>query len=707
MTLVLDLESTGVPRVLHWGEDLGKLTAADIAALRYAATRPVPPSSLRDPWWFTLVPVEGDGWQGTPALSGARGGAVLYPRLTLTDTEVNHQTSDDEVRLELQDRELGLAVHIQLRLETSGLVRIRHRLINHGPIVLALANMTVMLPIPAEAEELLDLTGRWCRERSPQRLPFTLGTRLRESRRGRTGHDAPLLLVAGRAGFGFRHGEVWATHVAWSGDHVHLAERLPERAGQASAVIGGGELLRPGEVRLQPGAAYSSPWVFFTWSNNGLDGAAGRIHRWIRSRPLHPRRPRPVVLNTWEAVYFDHDIDRLRQLADVAAALGVQRFVLDDGWFLGRRDDKAGLGDWHVDPRTWPGGLHPLTDHLRKLGMEIGLWVEPEMVNQDSDLARTHPDWVLARQDRPPRSWRSQDVLDCGRPEVAEYLFLRLDALIKEYRLDYLKWDHNRDLLEAVHWPTARAGLHAHTAGVYQLLDKLRARHPALEIETCSSGGARVDLEILERTDRVWASDTNDALERQQIQRWTGLLLPPELVGTHVGPPESHTTGRRLDLSLRCLTALFGHPGIEWDITTCTKDELRTLKAWINVYNELRPLLHTGDVVRADHPDSGALLHGVVAADQSEAVFAYVRHTTSPETLPGRVRLPGLDRSRRYALTHRKEFADAVGRQLRLPAWWSDGEIELPGSILLSAGIQLPLLNPGQGLLLHLRGVKT
>ncbi|TMZ46953.1 alpha-galactosidase, partial [Klebsiella pneumoniae] len=183
---------------------------------------------------------------------------------------------------------------------------------------------------------------------------FTEGTRLRASRRGRTGHDATLFLIAGTSGFGFRRGEVWGVHTAWSGDHVHLAERLPERAGQADGLLAGGELTGSGEIRLAHGESYSTPWVYFTWSDEGLDGMSARVHRRLRSRPHHPASPRPVVLNTWEAVYFDHDLDTLKALADTAARIGVERFVLDDGWFRGRRDDSAGLGDWTVDTDVWP-----------------------------------------------------------------------------------------------------------------------------------------------------------------------------------------------------------------------------------------------------------------------------------------------------------------------------------------------------------------
>ena len=314
---------------------------------------------------------------------------------------------------------------------------------------------------------------------------------------------------------------------------------------------------------LGTGEEYATPWLYAVWSDRGLDGLSAALHAWQRARPGHPASPRPVVLNTWEAVYFDHGLERLTGLADTAAELGVERFVLDDGWFRGRRDDSAGLGDWYVDEDVWPDGLAPLIEHVRGRGMEFGLWVEPEMVNADSDLFRAHPDWVLGVPGRLPPEWRRQQVLDLANPDCFAYLLERLDALLGEYDIAFLKWDHNRDLVEA--------RVHAQTLAVYRLLDELRARHPGVEIESCASGGGRVDLGILERTDRVWASDSNDALERQAIQRWTGLLLAPELVGAHVGPPRAHTTGRTHDLSFRVATALFGHFGFEWDVSAASR----------------------------------------------------------------------------------------------------------------------------------------
>jgi alpha-galactosidase len=700
------LPGEALPQVLHWGSDPGPLEPDELARLAADLIPGVSNNAPDEPPRFSLSPGQSEGWLGRPGLAGHRDGGDSYPRFLVTGSTV---TAEDDGGTEFvvtaADETAGLALTIWLRLEATGLLRISTEVTNTGSGRYTVDGLNALLPVPDEATEVLDLTGRWCRERSPQRQPFHQGSRVRESRRGRTGHDATLLLAAGQAGFGFRSGQVWAVHAAWSGNHVHLAERFPGGAGPGGdRAIGAGELLLSGEIRLETGAAYRSPWIVFAWSDRGLDGVSERLHRWQRSRPGHPSRPRPLVLNTWEAVYFRHDDhESLLNLAEQAAAIGVERFVLDDGWFRGRRDDTAGLGDWFVDPAVWPDGLRPLADRVRELGMEFGLWFEPEMANPDSDLVRDHPDWVLAAPDRWPTLSRNQLVVDVAHPEVYQYLLERLDSLVSELDIAYLKWDHNRDLLEAVH--AGAAGVHEQTAAVYRLLDELRQRHPALEIESCSSGGARVDLGILERTDRVWASDTNDPVERQQIQRWTSTLIPPELIGAHVGPRVAHTTGRASDLNFRCATALFGHAGIEWDITSANPDEIALLTEWAGLYRELRPLLHSGDVVRADQVEEGIWVHGVVARDRSEAVYAYLRLETSPSAVGGRIRLPGLDPQIRYSLTRRDEIG-AVGLIQRASSeWWQAGTASARGAVFEQIGLPAPPLNPGQAMVLHLRAL--
>ncbi len=693
VSVLVDLRS-GQPAVLHWGALLPETGLADLPLGLEPA---VAHSALDEPGVLALVADRAAGHRGRPGLTGSRaGGQDFSPRLVLTDCRLEGPTA---VVLTCADPAAGLELRSELRLAEGGLLRLRHELRNTGEDVYRLGELTCTLPLPARATELLDLTGRHCRERIPQRHPLARGAWVREARHGRTGHDATLLLTAGTPGFANRSGDVWSVHLGWSGDSTSWAERLPGGQG----VLGASELLGPGEVELAPGQSYATPWLYAATSQRGLDGLGDAHHRWLRSRPGHPSALRPVVLNTWEAVYFDHDLDRLRELADVAAGVGVERFVLDDGWFLHRRDDTAGLGDWVVDPDVWPLGLAPLIDHVRALGMSFGLWVEPEMVNLDSELYRAHPEWVLRAAERLPPPWRHQQVLDLGHDGAFAHVLGQLDALLCDHPIDYLKWDQNRDLIDAGHH--GAPAVRQQTLAVYRLLDELRARHPGVEIESCSSGGARVDFGILERTDRVWASDTNDALERQGIQRWTGLLLPPELVGAHVGPPRSHTTGRTQALPFRVATAMFGHLGVEWDVSRASAAEREGLAEGIATYKALRGLLHTGDVVHADHPDPAAALHGVVAADGSAAVFAFVQLTTSVGEVPDPARLPGLSPDRSYRVEPLAAGGSPSTSQRSGPPWLRAGGVVLPGRVLAEAGLAMPALHPEQALLLRLHQV--
>jgi alpha-galactosidase len=547
--------------------------------------------------------------------------------------------------------------------------------------------------------ELLDLTGRWTRERVPQRHPLPQGTWVRAGRHGRTGHDATLLLVAGTPAFSFRRGSVWGVHLGWSGDHVHYAERTPE----GDTLLGAHELLALGEVTLPGGAAYTTPWLTGSWSDAGLDGLAARLHAWQRRTRPRPLPPRPVLVNTWEAVYFEHDLDRLTDLADVAHEVGVERFVLDDGWFRGRRDDTAGLGDWSVDPAVWPQGLHPLVRHVHGLGMDFGLWVEPEMVNEDSDLAREHPDWVLrGRRGLPPR-WRHQQVLDLQHPAAFAHVRDALLALLDEYDIAFLKWDHNRDLVDVAH--AGRPAVHGQTLAFYDLLDVLREAQPGLEIESCASGGGRVDLGVLSRTDRVWTSDTIDALERQHIQRWTSLLVPPEVMGAHIGSPVAHTTGRTHRLGFRAATALLGHLGVEWDLTRASAAERGALAAWVALHKRLRPLVATGTVVHGDHPDPALLLTGVVSPRAEEAVFVVAAVATSSTQTPVPVPLPGLRDDLRYAVRRVGPDDDDGSTPVDPGAAWLSTGVTLPGSVLGDVGVALPVMHPETALVLQCTAV--
>ncbi|MBA2769621.1 MAG: alpha-galactosidase [Sporichthyaceae bacterium] len=691
VSLVLDVGAGGPPAVLHWGRDLGTPLAPSSAWV------PAVPHSALDVAPRTTMLGSG---LARPGLLGSRHGRAFAPQF---DEVVVDTVADNEVRLRCVAHAAGLSLATHVRLDPHGVVQVANTLRNEGDAGYQLDRLGVVLPVPAYAVELLDLTGRWSRERHPQRQLFDRqGTWLRESRCGRPGHDAPLLTVLGSAGFGNRSGDVWGAHLAWSGSTQIWAERRPS----GLVMLGLAELLEPGEVVLGTGEEYAGPVVHAVFDGAGLDGLSRRLHRSVRSRSGHVRKPRPVVLNTWEAVYFDHRLDRLTALADVAAEIGVERFVLDDGWFLHRRHDRAGLGDWVVDPQVWPDGLDPLIRHVRGLGMEFGLWVEPEMVNVNSDLYRAHPDWVLRPDEATdvlPAEWRHQQVLDLVRPDAWQHIHDRLDALLAQHDIGFLKWDHNRDLVDAGH--AGRPAARAQTLAVYRLLDSLRGRHPGVEIESCASGGARVDLGILARTDRVWASDSNDALERVTIQRWTQLLLPPELVGSHVGPTTAHTSGRTHTLSFRGAVALFGHFGIEWDIASIDPEERAALRALVATYRTHRQLLHSGEVVHADHPDPAALVHGVVATDRSEALMAYVAVASGATEIPLPARLPGLDPERAYRVSPVATGGDPVTVAHAAPPWLEAEAFTATGRHLGEVGLPMPVLAPEQALVLHLQAV--
>ncbi|MDP3890509.1 MAG: alpha-galactosidase [Nocardioides sp.] len=692
MSLVLAPAPSGAPVLVHWGGGLGELGEGDLAGLLEVRRPGVPHSALDQPRFLPVVPETGSGFTGTPALEGYRPGDRTRPGSpSLRDWtwQVSDEGPEDDavVTLEGRDDEAGWQVALELRLTVEGLVRMCTTVTNTAPSELVVAAAHNVLPAGAEATEVLDLTGRWCRERSPQRRAWGLGTHLRQGRHGRTGHDATLLIVAGTPGFGFRTGEVRGVHVAWSGDHTTYAERTAE----GENLLGGGELLGPGEVTLAVGDTYTTPWLVGSWSAGGLDPMSHRLHAWVRRHSPRSRAPRPVLLNTWEATYFDHDLERLRRLADAAAGVGVERFVLDDGWFRGRRHDRAGLGDWSVDADVWPRGLHPLIEHVRAQGMEFGLWVEPEMVNVDSDLVRAHPDWVLRGRRSDPPEWRHQQVLDLQVPEAFDHVRSALLTLLDEHRIDYLKWDHNRDLVDVAH--AGRPAVHGQTLALYRLLDELRSRHPALEIESCASGGGRVDLGVLAHTDRIWPSDTIDALERQRIQPWTALLVPPELIGTHIGGPEAHTTGRRHHLAFRAATALLGHLGIEWDLTALSSEEVALLHDWVALHKTVRHLVSGGDLVRGDLPDPALTLTGMVAPSRNEGVFvvAAVDSTLTQSPLP--LRLPGLAEDRRYLV--RNVTPGGSPHPMDLGASWLDGPgVRLPGRVLTQVGLRLPVMRP-------------
>jgi alpha-galactosidase len=700
---VLIETTTGTPNVFYWGSEL----KAGVAPEQYllAISEPAPHGYYDFAHRGGAYRENARGFWGRPAILGHRDGkdwSQLFELVSASD--IKSGSAATGVTFVSRDADLGVEIEISYQLTDSGLLLVDNKLTNLKEGTFFLENSTAYLPLPDHATDLLDFTGRWLKERQPQRTKIQTGIWQRESREGRSGHDYTLVQFAMTNEAGFQNGEVWGLSVAWSGQTNHVLER--QSVGRTQ--IGAGELLMPGEVTLAKGESYQAPTVIAAYANDGIDGASARFHQWVRARKNHPTnlRPRPVTLNVWEAVYMDHKLEKLAALAEVAGEIGVERFVLDDGWFGARRDDHAGLGDWTVAPEVWPQGLQPLIDVVKKNGMEFGLWFEGEMVNADSDLFRAHPEWILHSGNRTPIEARFQQVLDLSHPGAFEHVLGQVDALLNEYEISYIKWDHNRTLTEAAHF--GKATMRNQNIAIYRLFDELKLRHPGLEIESCASGGGRIDLGMIDHADRFWTSDCNDALERQTIQRYTSIAIPPEMLGTHIGPTHAHSTGRTHELSFRAITALFGHAGLEWDLTETTAEERATLKAWTNYYKANRGLLHSGRVVRVDAGDvagqqnsapTTAWTHGVVAQDRSKAIFAYVALAMSQFALPPTLRLAGLDAHALYTVKLVTPAGGYLSTQKFDPEWMSG--VTVDGGFLMNAGLRAPILKPENAFLLE------
>jgi alpha-galactosidase len=609
------------------------------------------------------------------------------------------EATESRMALEARDETAGLLLRTEVESLPGGALRARHSLTNVAPMPYLLEGLEVTIPLPASHLEILDFTGRHERERSPQRHPVNDGLWVRESRRGKPGLDSASVLTVGTPGFTFSSGEVITVSVATSGNSLIAVQR----GEAAEATISAGELLLPGEIALLEGHTYTTPWVVVAASSSGLDDAAAALHVWQRSLASHPVR-QPVTLNVWEAVYFDHDGERLERIAELAASVGVERFVLDDGWFLGRRDDTAGLGDWWVDETVWPQGLSRLSDRVHELGMEFGLWFEPEMVNPDSDLYRAHPDWVLAAEGRVPLQHRNQLVLDLTNPDAWTYVRDRMDAILTDHDVDYVKWDHNRDLLEA--GSSAHGGapaVHAQNQAYTGLLDVLRAGHPRICWESCAAGGGRIDLGVIERVQRFWTSDMTDALARQQIQRWTVQLVAPEYLGAHVSAPRSHQTGRTFSLDFRAATAFFLAFGIEWDLTEATDAELKELAAWCELHKQFRPLLHRGRVVRIDTTDDAVLAHGVLDEDGSAAILCHIQLDESTHNRGCTLRIPGLSPEALYDVGWiGPTDLTATSMSPPLPRHGPTGGVPVTGHQIAAIGLWIPRRPPETAQLIKL-----
>lgn len=666
-TLVL-VPTAGLPVVGYWGpslpadEDLGQVAAAGRMDLTGGMLDLLAP--------MTLCPV-GDGhWMGQPALEMAEAdGSPLVPKfgaavLCVDGASVEVEASGGGVTYRARLAFVGGVLQVSAMVEADRPVRLRWLA---APV----------MPVAAGLETAGVFSGRWIGELVLTEHRIGPGATLREGRGGRSGQEVPPFLLLTGKGTTNTGGQAVALAYGWPGAHRMIVEELP--CGRRQVQFG-----HAAGSETQAGTRFETGVLTLARSDAGLNGCAVLMQAHVRDRlvPWPDRaRARPVHYNCWEAVYFRHDLSVLADMARRAARVGAERFVLDDGWFGRRDDDTTSLGDWVVDRRKWPDGLQPLIDAVKAEGMAFGLWVEPEMVNADSDLYRAHPDWILGVADQV--TGRGQLVLDLGRAEVRDYLFGRLDALLTDYDIDYFKWDHNRLL------PVNDA---AQGRGILDLLARLRAAHPGVEIESCASGGGRIDYGILAQTCRVWLSDCIDAVERLRMQHAAALFLPSCVTGSHVGAEHSHTTGRALPIAFRAWMAAQRHMGFEMDLRVISPQDEAVLARVTGWYKANRAWMMAGEIRRLDSDDPDVTAEIQVAGDGGRfVVFAGVSGHTR-QVLPRALRLTGLDPAARY----RVRLVNPEDRppQSRGPAALKDGPVEVSGAVLMQAGLMLPVAWP-------------
>ncbi|MFD5785549.1 alpha-galactosidase [Streptomyces sp. NPDC127037] len=628
---------------LHWGPRIS------LAAAEALAAAPAPARGFESPL---------DGREEYPVEGGPR---FVRPALSVRTDEVRgtawvfagDTVDGDELRFSFDDPVHRLAITLHYRMRDDSDVIERWTTLAHsgpdGPPVEVLRADAAAWALPARDRwRLSRLHGRWAAETQLERTELAYGEHLLSSRRGHTGHQGlPWAALDADGAATEESGEVYGCALGWSGSWRIAVQRLPDGLVQ---ITGGAGYDESGLLRLAPGESYTTPVFAGLWSAGGFGGASRAWHAWQLAHVIPDAfEPRPVLYNSWEATGFDIAEDQQRALAERAAAMGVELFVVDDAWFGQRVSDRAGLGDWTPNPQRFPEGLGPLARHVHGLGMRFGIWVEPEMVNPDSDLYRAHPDWVQHFPGRERTEFRNQLVLNLARPDVRAHLWESLDALLSSTPVDYVKWDFNRCFSDAG-WPGADYPQRLwteHVDGLYALIDRLRAAHPGVAFESCSGGGGRIDLGILSRTDQVWTSDNTDPLDRLAIQEGFGQLHPARVMAAWVtDSPNVQLNGRRSSLRFRFVSAMAGVLGIGGDLTEWSAAELDEARGWVELHKEIRPVVQLGELyrLRAPGPGLGAVQY-VRGADTVVLMWLPAQHYGED---PPALRLCGLDPEATY-----------------------------------------------------------
>ena len=544
--------------------------------------------------------------------------------------------------------------------------------------------MSLCLDLPDSDYEMVELTGAWARERHVATRPLAEGVQAVYSLRGHSSHQFNPFLALKRPDCGEMHGEVYGFSLVYSGNFLAQADVDPYHVTRVTMGI------HPQNFSwtLRPGETFATPEAVMVYSDRGLNGMSQAFHTLYRSRlarGVWRDAVRPVLVNNWEATYFDFNEEKLLALATEARALGIELFVLDDGWFRNRSSDETGLGDWEVDTAKLPGGLKGFGEKLNAMGLQFGLWIEPEMVNPGTRLWQEHPDWVLHQPDRRPLPSRHQYVLDCSNPAVVDYLYDRLTALLDGAPVNYIKWDMNRSISDAFSCAAGPEGqgavLHRYILGVYRLYQRLIDRFPRILFESCSSGGARFDPGMLYYAPQCWASDDTDAVERLKIQYGTSFVYPVSSMGAHVAAVPNHQLGRVTSLTTRANVAFFGAFGYEMDLTRLPPRGRELVARQVAFFKQYRRLLQFGAFWRLQSPfahNEAAWM--TVSPDRETALVGDYLVLQQANAGYRRIRLAGLAPDRLYRVTPLGSGAEPCG-----PAYTAGGD-ELMQAGLVTTG---------------------
>jgi len=670
---VIQLVHDVVPVHLYWGRKI-RPVALERLHRRVERNVPMPFPDDRSVSFDTLqleYPGYGTGDFRHPAYQarladGTTAVELLYeshrifkgkPRLE--GLPATYAEADDEaetLELVLANRHAGLKAEVRYTVfERHDAIARSVRFVNEGGGEIRLLRaLSASVDFPGSDFEMLHLSGAWLRERQIERRRLAPGMQGIESRRGASSHQQnPFLALLG-PGADEDHGDVYAFNLVYSGSFVAQAE--VEQFGTTRVTIG----INPFDFEwlLKPGDSFQTPEAILVYSSEGLGAMSRTFHRLYRSRlcrGVHRDRVRPVLINNWEATYFNFNEKKLLEIAETAGSLGIELFVLDDGWFGKRDDDASSLGDWKVNARKLPGGLRHLAERVKEKGLQFGLWIEPEMVSPDSDLYRQHPDWCLHVPGRRRTEQRQQLVLDLSREEVCDAVVGMIGDVLRSAPISYVKWDMNRNMTEigsaALPPERQRETAHRYMLGLYRMMERLTGEFPHVLFEGCASGGGRFDPGILYYMPQIWTSDNSDAVARLKIQYGTSLVYPPSAMGAHVSAVPNHQVGRVTPLEMRAHVAMSGVFGYELDVTAMNEEEKEAVLEHVRIYKEIRPIVMFGDFYRLLSPFEGNEAAWMfVSEDRSEALVFYFRVLAEGNGPLRRLRLKGLRPDAEYAL---------------------------------------------------------